>query len=211
MRYDTADKAIRDMNRRNLRAFDRLKTLQFDQLNILRSVRKVYSDSVKLAKLWFLRIATDAYIEALVLAGIDRKEAEEKAEDDITEDWILDMFEEYDPVTLYQFLPEAERKKDRLVEALIASHNNNVEVDKALRLWTLQVTQYAEKSVDEATVDGYEDAGVKKVKWITERDEKVCSVCRERDGKIYPIDKIPPKPHYRCRCIWIPVTDEDNE
>ena len=206
MRYDTADRAIRDMNRRNLRAFDRLKTLPFDQLNILRSVKKVYSDSIKLAKLRYLQIATDAYIEALVMAGIDRKKAEEMAEDDITEDWVLDMLEEYDPVTLYQFLPEAERKKDRLVEALIASHNKNEEVDKALRYWTLQVTQYAINSVDEATLDGFKEAYVKKVRWIAQEDGRVCSVCQERDGKVYAIDKVPPKPHFNCRC-YLEIAD----
>lgn len=206
MRYDTADRALRDMNKRNLRAFDKLKMLPFDETNIIHSVSKVYADSIKLAKLRYLQIAIDAYIAALIMAGIEKKKAEEMAEDDITEDWILDMLEEYDPVTLYQFLPEAERKKDRLVEALIASHNKNEEVEKALRYWTLQVTQYAIKSVDEATIDGFKEAGVKKVRWIAQDDEKVCPVCNERDGKVYRIDKIPPKSHYGCRC-YLEIAD----
>ena len=205
MNYGYADTAIRDMNRRNLRAFDKLKQLRFDNLSIVQTVSKTYSDSIRLAKKRYLQIATDAYIEALVLAGIARKKAEDMAEDSITEDWLLDMMEEYDPVTLYQFLPEAERKKDRLIEALIAAHNKGQEVDRALRLWTRQIAHYADKSVDKATIDGYEDAGVKKVKWVTAEDEKVCQVCQERDGKIYPIDKLPPKPHYHCRCTFAPI------
>lgn len=205
MNYGYADTAIRDMNRRNLRAFDKLKQLRFDNLSIVQTVSKTYSDSIRLAKKRYLQIATDAYIEALVLAGIDRKKAEDMAEDSITEDWLLDMMEEYDPVTLYQFLPEAERKKDRLIEALIAAHNKGQEVDRALRLWTRQIAHYADKSVDKATIDGYEDAGVKKVKWVTAEDEKVCQVCQERDGKIYPINKLPPKPHYHCRCTFAPI------
>ena len=36
MNFDLADKAIKDMNRRNLRAFDGLKTLKFDELNVLK-------------------------------------------------------------------------------------------------------------------------------------------------------------------------------
>ena len=205
MNFEYADRAIRDMNRRNLRAFDKLKQLKFDELNVMQSVSKTYSDSISLAKKRYLQIATDAYIEALVLAGIDRAKAEDMAEDSITEDWILDMLEEYDPVTLYQFLPEAERKKQRLVEALIAAHNKAEEVEKALRLWTRQIAHYAEQSVVDGTIDGYKDAGVKQVKWVTAEDEKVCRVCRERDGKIYSIDKIPPRPHYHCRCTWTPV------
>lgn len=206
MRYDTADRALRDMNKRNLRAFDKLKMLPFDETNIMQSVSRVYAESIRLAKLRYLQIAVDAYIVALIMAGIEKKKAEEMAEDDITEDWILDMLEEYDPVTLYQFLPEAERKKDRLIEALIASHNKNEEVEKALRYWTLQVTQYAIKSVDEATIDGFKEAGVKKVRWIAQDDKKVCPVCEQRDGKVYRIDKIPPKSHYGCRC-YLEIAD----
>lgn len=207
MRYDAADRAIKDMNRRNLRAFDRLKTIKFDELNIIQTVTKIYDDSIRMARLRYLQIATEAYIEALMLAGIARKKAEEMAEESITEDWILDMLEEYDPVTLYQFLPEAERKKQRAIEAIISAHNKSEEIDKALRYWTLQVAQYADKSVDEATLDGYQAAGVKKVRWVTERDNKVCTTCEDLDDRIFAINKVPDKPHYRCRCILLPVVD----
>lgn len=200
MNFEYADRAIRDMNRRNLRAFDKLKQLKFDELNVTHSVSKTYADSISLAKKRYWQIATDAYIEALVLAGIDRAKAEDMAEDSITEDWILDMLEEYDPVTLYQFLPEAERKKQRLIEAFIAAHNKSEEVDRALRLWTRQLAHYADQSVVDGTIDGYKDAGVKKVKWVTAEDEKVCRECRKLDGKIFDIDKIPKRPHYHCRC-----------
>jgi len=205
--YAFADKAIKDMNRRNLRAFGRLKQLKFDELNILQEVTAAYDDSVKLAKKRYEQIAEDAYAAALIRAGIDKKKAEEIAADSITEDWVLDMLEEYDPVTEYQFLPEAERKKQRTIEALIATHDKGETVDRALRLWTLQVTQYADKSVDEATIGAYKDAGVKKVRWVTERDNKVCTVCADRDGEVFPINRIPDKPHYRCRCVLLPVAE----
>lgn len=202
MNFEAADSAIRDMNKRNLRAFDRLKTLKFDELNVLGEVRKVYDDSVRLAKKRYLQIAFEAYIAALVEALVAKEKAEGMAEDSITEDWILDMLEEYDPVTLYQFFPEVERKKQRTVEAILAAQNKSEAIDRALRLWTQQIAHYADKSVDEATIDGYKDAGVTKVRWITEKDERVCEVCRERDGKIYPINELPTRPHYRCRCAW---------
>lgn len=192
MNYDFADKAIRDMNRRNLRAFDGLKLLKFDELNVLRSVKRVYEDSIKLAKKRYLQIALDAYHNAKGKKKIDR-------------DWVLDMLEEYDPVTMYLFTPEAERKRDRTVEAILSTPNKDEAVDRALRLWTLQTTHYAEKSVDEATLQAFRDNGVEKVRWVTAEDEKVCEVCRKRNGKIYPIDKLPPKPHYRCRCTYEPI------
>lgn len=202
--YSYADKAIKDMNRRNMRAFDGLKHLKFDDVNVFKSVTKVYDDSVRLAKKRYQQIGYYAFIAAMLRAKVNMEVAEDKA-DDINEDWVLDMLEEYDPVTLYQFLPEVERKKQRTVEAIIAAQDKSEAIDRALRLWSLQTTQYAEKSVDEAVVDGYSEAGVKKVRWVTAEDDKVCDVCRERDGKIYPIDKIPPKPHYRCRCEFEPI------
>lgn len=192
MNYDFADKAIRDMNKRNLRAFDGLKILKFDELNVMKTVKKVYADSIKLALKRYLQIALDAYRKAKGKKKIDR-------------DWILDMLEEYDPVTMYLYMPEAERKRDRTAEAILSSDNKNEAVDRALKLWTLQNTHYAEKSVDEATLKAFRDNGVKKVRWVTAEDERVCEECQKRDGKIYPIDKLPPKPHYRCRCTYEPV------
>ena len=201
MNYDLADKAIRDMNRRNLRAFDRLKTLKFDELNVLRNVKKVYDDSARLAKRRYLEIAEDAFLEAMMLAGATRKEAEAELEDSITEDWVLDMLEDFDALTLYRFDTETERKAERTAEAILASVNKDEAVDHALRLWTRQVSQYADNSVIYATIDGYKAAGVKKVRWKAERDEKVCKTCHDRDGKVYSINRIPPIPHYHCRCI----------
>ena len=103
MTFEYADRAIRDLNKRNLRLFDRLKTLKFDELNVMSAVSKVYDESVRLAKKRYLQIAMEAYIDAMVLADIAEKEAEKRAEDSITEDWILDMIEDYDEVTLYRF------------------------------------------------------------------------------------------------------------
>lgn len=208
MNFEYADRVIKDMNRRNLRAFDRLKLLKFDEMNVFRSVSKVYDDSVTLAKKRYLQIAREAFEAALILCGMKPEKAEEQAEETIMDDWILDMMEDYDPVTLYQFLPEAERKKQRLVEALIASHNKGEQVDKALRLWTLQIAHYADRSVVDATVEGYKEAGVKKVRWVAVEDEKVCPVCAKRDGKIYAIGKIPARPHYHCRCVLEPILKE---
>lgn len=205
MNFDLADRAIKDMNRRNLRAFDGLKTLKFDELNVLRTVRKVYDDSVRIAKRRYQQIAEDAYVEALILAGMEREKAEELAEESITDDWVLDMLEDYDALTLYSFVNEVERKKQRTAESILAAQDKTAEVEKALRLWTLQVSQYADNSVLYATLDGYEKAGIKKVKWVAEADSKVCKRCRKLDGKIFTIDKIPVVPHYHCRCILMPV------
>lgn len=203
--FEYADAAIRYMNRRNLRSFKRLRQLKFDELNILESVSEVYDQVAKMAKKQYLEVARYAYMAALVALGESEKEAKEAASEEITEDYIIEMLDEYDPVTLYQFFPELERKKQRLIEALIASHQKQSEVDKALRYLTLQLSQYADKAELEATLQAYKDAGIKRVRWITQEDEKVCSTCFPRDGKVYDIDKVPDRPHYRCRCEIVPA------
>ena len=207
MNYELADAAIKDLNKRNLRLFDSLRTvMKFDELNVMKTVSSVYDESLKLAKKRFKQVALEAYIEAMVLAGIERKKAEKKAEDSITDDWILDMLEDYNALTLYRFDHEVDRKKQRTAEAIIAANEKVAEIDKALRLWTLQVAQYVDFSVIYATIDGYKDAGVKYVQWISERDERVCHICFELDGQIFPIDEIPQIPaHLRCRCVLQPA------
>lgn len=210
MNFSFADKAMKDMNRRNLRSFGKLKQLKFDELNILAAVNDTYGDSIALAKKRYKQIAVDAFIEALLEIAYSIESASKLAEETITDDWVLDMLEDYDPTTLYQFLPEAERKKRRLVEAIVATQKPpkgkikgvgpSQEIDKALRIWTRQVAQYADRSVVDGTIDGYKEAGVKQVKWIAVDDEKTCHECKKLDGKIFPIDNVPPRPHYNCRC-----------
>lgn len=194
MMYEYADKAIRAINRKNLKMFQRLKQMKFDELNILNEISKIYTEAVRYARKWYLLIAKDAY------------EKVNKKKNPIDKDWILDMLEEEDPVTLYLFTPEIDRKKARLAEALAAALNKGKEVDKALRLLTLQLAHYADKSVDEARLQAFVDLGVKHIIWRAEHDEKTCSVCKERDGKKYPINDIPPKPHLNCRC-WYEMAD----
>jgi len=205
--FEAADRAVRDMNKRNLRAFDGLKTLKFDELNVMRMVTKVYDAAVRIAKRRYRQIAYDAYIAALILADVAAEKAKDMADDAITEDWVLDMLEDYDSVTHYRFDTEVERKKQRLAEAILSKNDKIAEVDKALRLFSQQLAQYADNSVIRATLDGYRDAGVEKVRWETEDDERVCRECEKRNGKVYAINKVPPAPHWRCRCqIW-PMLD----
>ena len=203
--FELADAAIREMNRRNIRSFKRLKQLKFDELNILGDVSEMYDKIDRMAKRKFFEIAYLAYIAALVEAGVAESKANEMASEEITEDFIIEMLYDYDPVTLYQFEPEIERKKQRLIEALIASHNKSAEIDKALRYLTLQLSQYADRSELDATLKAYKDAGIKKVMWITMEDERVCKTCDSRDRKVYTISHVPPRPHFRCRCELVPV------
>lgn len=203
--YSTADKAIKAMNRANLKAFNRLKLAKFDELHLIRSVADLYDASIAYAKRKYLEIAYDAYITALIEAEVSRERAKGMAEDDITTDWILDMLEESDSVTLYEFMAESDRKKQRLIEALAATKNRNAEIDKALRYWTAQVAQYADNTVFNARLAAFKAIGIKKVMWVTQKDERVCEDCEPLDGKIFEIDMVPHTPHWGCRCYVVPV------
>ena len=149
------------------------------------------------------------------------KEATEEAAEDIKgkpiltdEKYVDGVLGEYNPVTGYLYYPEAERKRSRLVEALITAMviSSRADYHKELRkfanLWHTQTLQYGETMVDKTRVNTFKKNGIKKVRWITQGDEKVCKECRERNGTIYAIDKIPPKPHYRCRCWIEPILEQ---
>lgn len=207
MIYDGADRAIREMNRQNLKAFGKLKLAKWDELNVIRAVDAVYKESIKMARQRYYEVAVEAYILAMIEAGKSNKEATKAADRDIDAAWVLAMLEEVDPVTLYAFLPEAERKKARFIEAVSAAQNRNREIDKALRYWTVQVAQYADNSVYRARLEAFKAAGIKRVKWVTQKDERVCEECDDLDEQVFPIDEVPPPQHPHCRCIIVPITD----
>lgn len=205
--YSGADNAIRTMNRQNLKLFGKLKLAHFDELNVIRQVNATYDESTQTAKKKYCEIAFDAYIGAMLEAKFSNKEAMRLAEETITTDWILDMLEDVDPVTLYAFLTETERKKQRLIEALAVAHNRNAEIDKALKYWTKQIGQYAITSVDNARLDAFKAAGVEKVMWNTNLDWRECDKCRALNGKVFRIDNVPPKQHWGDRCWLTPVIE----
>ena len=147
----------------------------------------------------YLEIARLAYEQALLEAGGKKKKAP------IDRDWILDWLEETDPVTMYKFVPEWERKKARLIEALPVAQKPAQEIDKALKAVTRQIGWASVDIVDAAVLMAFRDAGVEEVMWNSEHDERVCEDCEDLDGQIFPIELVPDKPHPNCRCWLTPV------
>lgn len=127
------------------------------------------------------------------------------------EEMVDKVLKEYNPVTGYVFEREAERKEARMSEGMIASKEaNDREMYRELlktntNLWFTQTKQYADDIADQTAIEVWKKAGIKKVMWVTARDERVCSKCGPLDGKIFDIDKVPNKPHYNCRCIKRPI------
>ena len=199
--YRKADEAIKKMNRANLKAFGKLKMARFDEIRLIREVGETYAASARMAKKKYLEIYEDSFCWMLIELGYEEAEAAAAAGEEAPE-WVQKLLEDVDPVTLYRFYPEMERKADRLTEALIVATDKGREIEKALRWWTMQVGQYADNCVFQARLQAMRYAGVEKVRWNTQEDERVCNDCDELDGRVFDIDMVPPTPHWGCRC-WL--------
>ena len=184
------------LTRKMVRKFSRLKAksvLKFDELNKLRdSVDECYESCMDDIREAYLDIARHYYKEA---------DGEDSV---ISLIWIKHFLGGLDPVTKYIFNDEADRKRARAFEAIAVSKDAK-EVDKALRLFHAQVKQWGDEVTDKATLAAYKSRGIKKVKWKTEEDSRVCAECGELNNKIFVITSVPVKPHIGCRCRLIPL------
>lgn len=200
MDYKAADKAIKTINRENLKLFGQLKArlMKADELHVIREVSGTYDRSLRIVEKQYLALAVEAYRKTMADCG-KRKRCP------LDRDWLFEFLMIADPVTLYRFLPEWERKKARTTEAIAASTARSKVIDDALKALARQIGQGAIDVTDAATIAAYMDAGVKKVMWVSERDERVCSTCEDMDGNVYDIDSVPPKPHRNCRCVLRPI------
>lgn len=219
--YKPADKVIQLMNRENLRAFSRLKLADFDRVNVVRDVLKLYREMARKAKRRYLEMGLEAYLLGLEMLDDPphEQEARRMAKEAITNDWVETLMNETDFVTLYRFNSEMERKAQRLIEGLATVsgkaggkepwqtpvETRNMLIDQALKQWTKQLGQYAINVTDAAVIQALDDAGVAWVMWLTERDQRVCTDCHQLDGRVFAVDEVPAKPHLNCRCRLVPL------
>ena len=84
------------------------------------------------------------------------------------------------------------------------------EIDKALKYWNRQAKQAGDNISMESYIEGIRASGFSYVKWVTQKDIKVCAECAERDGKIFEIDKIFIPLHYNCRCNLVPYDKQSD-
>ena len=190
--YEYADAQIRRLNKIFIREFTNVKTVNHDELNVIRYVKDMYKRMDKTTRNAFIKIARNKY-------------------PDLTIDEALFILYEYDQITKYVYDHEVERKAARFTEAFIATKGNATETKKALRLWADMIKQYSISITDYAQIERYKADGIKHIVWMTEDDERVCAECISRGNKKYHIDKIPTKPHYGCRCYFIPAKDINRE
>lgn len=208
--YRSVDEVLPPLQREISKTFNKTRlTMKFDALNVIdtfKTTKTLYERLQKLNQVRYLQIAKQAYRDAYAEA----KEAgiRDGKQQIPTAAFVLALLAEYNFTTKYKYDDEIDRKRARLAEAIIADAKRGIRRDmiadfkRAESLWQKQTKQYALYTEDEAVLKAFEDAGVKRVKWNTAEDEKVCGACNGRDGKTYPIDNIPEKPHYLCRCYY---------
>lgn len=184
----------------------KLTILKFDNLNVMKEMDSLYDGINDDCKKEFRAIYKERYAELwLYLTG---KKARESFLDELAEMYLLGLLNEPDEQTHYAFEPELKRKRDRAKEAIDAvptQTQKQLELEKAIRYVTQQVGFYVDITEDAASLRAMKDAGITKVRWNIYGDDKVCSECRGMDGNIYPIDRVPDKPHLRCRCYLTPI------
>jgi len=186
--YEYLDRVLKKLVREIYRLFQDFRELPFDELNIVPSANSLYEKLKDANFRAYMEIALHYYREeAGKLGSYTKKQLEE-------------VLRTPSRVMKYSYDAEVVRKRDRLVEALVATEGAVAEIDKAMRYWTQMVGWFAVEVADAAVAQAREDNEVDLVIWRSEHDEKVCSVCHHLDGKVFDSDAVPPKPHPGCRC-----------
>ena len=200
--YQKTDQVLKILKTSHKRTFSRHKALMnpLDSLNVIERSKEMYELLNELNEDAYLEIAKKTY-----------REINPKSESTPDREWLLALLLGYDVITKYVYEHEIDRKRARFAEALIATKKKQQEFSTAFNLLWKQTAQYGINVTDEALMQAYIDTGVKKVRWITENDNKVCEVCKSRANKIYPIDKAPKKTHYGCRCYYEAVKEGDDD
>lgn len=204
MMYRALDKWLKRIKQVIKTEFNRLGVMGFDELNVVHTsqlTEQVYEHLRNQNLEMFIKLYRQRYKRATGMEPLINN-----AERVLTD---------YNPVTGYLYYNEAERKMLRLNEQILTAreYDNRTGMNAALLTaangWYRQTAQYGIDVVDRGTIDGYKDMGIKFVEWVAELDDKTCEECKGLDGQKFPIDKIPAKPHYNCRCYVIPVKEKE--
>ena len=190
--------------------FQNFTILPFDRLNILdvrERVNAMYKRMENVIVREYNDIAVKAYRDAAIEASLDD-------DDFLPYDFVWSVLKAYDPVSDFVYTREYMRKRDRMFESVIATELGNQEMRRNLKrgldVLANQVRQYADNITVKARINAFKSAGIKYLRWVTEKDEKVCRECAPRDGVIYPINEFPILPaHWRCRCHPEIATEEE--
>ena len=194
--YEYLDRVLKKLVRTIQRTFQSYRTLPFDELNVMPSTKTLYDDLEEANFEAFMLIVNHYY----------RKEVGEASKKKFTERQLREILRTPSKVMKYSYDSEVVRKRDRLIEAVIATSGNVAEIDKAMRYWVQMTGWFAVEVADAAVAQARKDTKIRRVVWRAEHDEKTCSTCHHLDGRIFNINAVPPKPHPGCRCWTEDIT-----
>ena len=195
--YDYLDEVLKKLIRQIYTLFQQYRAMPFDELNQTTRTYQLYEELEALNFSAFLDIAEYYYA---MYAG---------AELVFTEAQLREILRIPSQVMRYAYDAEVIRKRDRLVEAIIATSGSVEEIEKAMRYWTQMTGWFGVEVADAAVKQGMVDTGIQFVLWHSEHDDRTCLYCSKMDGKIFHVSAIPKKPHPGCRC-WITAFKRSN-
>lgn len=200
--FDATDRIVRGHVRRVVRRFGRLRSAvarEDDADALMRLVWACYADLWQ----WYAECLSEAH-SAAVAAVLGRSGQLSASA----------AFERYAASYALPegYVPESEweRKRSRAFESAMASKGAGRSASRAVttarNVWARQLRQGADDMTCRGVEDAYGEAGVARVRWVTEHDDRVCDTCRPLDGRTYALGKAPQWPaHYNCRCLLVPV------
>lgn len=191
--YKYLDQQLKQIVREIYKLFQDYRAMPFDELNVVPNVQELYRKLEDANRRIYKKIAQHYY------------DLEPHGAEVLLELWLSDVLSTPSRVMKYSYDSEAVRKRDRLMEALIATNGSVVEYDTAMRYWTQMTGWFAVEVADAALEQARMDDGVSFVMWVSEHDLKTCDYCSGLDGSVYPANAVPPKPHPNCRCYTVRI------
>lgn len=195
--YSKTDKTIAYLNKQYAKLFR--KVTSFDELNVISVSHEIYDEAREIVEREATRLVKSVYDSYRESGAIPASDAR---------DFVAALMGAYNPTTKYIYKNELDRKRSRFAEGVISSDAPRDEIELAKRLLAALNKQFADDATFDAVVKAYEDDGIDRVRWVTAVDDRRCKECKARHHKIYPIQKIPPKPHLHCRCYVEKVEDK---
>lgn len=207
--YLLADLTYKAIGKLALKRADELKSkfriLKFDELNVENGMKTFYAELDNDCRKAFRKLYEDRYAE--LWSYLKGKKPKEDIIDELVEMEFAGLLETPNENTHYIWSSEVLRKRDRATEAVRSSPSKlqkQLEIDKAVRIWLQMAGWYTDFVSQDAELQALKDAGAEKVQRHEMDDDRVCMDCRNADGEIYPIDRIPLS-HLRCRRWFTPA------
>ena len=144
---------------------------------------------------------------------------------DIDQAWILALVASFNAVTKYIYTDEVKAKSNYFNQKITNSLKARVAQKKELTMYGADINANFKEAKQlwanmsdsmmvfvgtNAMVQAYKDTGVKKVRYHTEEDDKVCELCEPKNGKVLRVDELvygvnAPPIHNYCRCWLEPI------